>query len=91
MASDADLLTDEQRARIEQALSAARSAASGANKASSIESAVSALDDATHDWAGRRMNRAIQAAIAGKNLGSVEQSVAHAAGVEAHLAKHKEG
>jgi hypothetical protein len=34
------------------------------------------------------MNRAIQAAIAGKNLGAVEASVAHAAGVEAHLEKH---
>ena len=90
LATDADLLSDAERVRIEQALSAARSAASGASKASSIESAISALDDATHDWAGRRMNRAIQAAIAGKNLGAIEQSVAHAAGVEAHLAKHGE-
>ncbi len=88
LATDADLLADAERARIEQALSAARNAASGATKAASIESAISALDDATHDWAGRRMNRAIQAAIAGKNLGAIEQSVAHAAGVEAHLAKH---
>ncbi len=90
LATDADLLADAERTRIEQALTAARSAASGATKASSIESAISALDDATHEWAGRRMNRAIQAAIAGKNLGTIEQSVAHAAGVEAHLAKHGE-
>jgi molecular chaperone HscA len=90
LASDADLLDDAERARIEQALAAVRQAASSASQASAVEGAISALDDATHDWAGRRMNRAIKSAIAGKNLGSVEQSVAHAAGVEAHLAKHGE-
>ena len=88
--SDADLLEAAQRARIEAALDALRSAASSASKASVVENAISALDDATHDWAGLRMNRAIQSAIAGKKLGAVEQSVAHAAGVEAHLAKHGE-
>jgi len=88
--SDADLLDERERERVEQALSAARSAASSASKASVVENAISALDDATHDWAGRRMNRAIQSAIAGKNLGTIEQSVAHAAGIEAHLAKHGE-
>ena len=88
--SDADLLDDAERAHVEQALNAARSAASSASKASVVENAISALDDATHEWAGRRMNRAIQSAIAGKNLGAVEQSVAHAAGIEAHLAKHGE-
>ena len=88
--SDADLLVDEERASIEQALAALRHAASSANQAALVEAAVSALDDATHDWAGRRMNRAIQTAIAGKNVGAVEDSVAHAAGIEAHLAKHGE-
>jgi molecular chaperone HscA len=90
LAGDADLLEDAERARIEKALAVLRKAASSATQASSIEGAISALDDATHDFAGRRMNRAIQSAIAGKNLGSVEESVAHAAGVEAHLAKHGE-
>ncbi len=88
--SDADLLVDGERASIEQALAALRHAASSANQAALVEAAVSALDDATHDWAGRRMNRAIQTAIAGKNVGAVEDSVAHAAGIEAHLAKHGE-
>jgi molecular chaperone HscA len=88
--SDADLLDDAERLRVEQALNAARSAASSASQASVIENAISALDDVTHEWAGRRMNRAIVSAIAGKNLGAVEQSVAHAAGIEAHLAKHGE-
>jgi molecular chaperone HscA len=89
-ATDADLLDDAERTRVEQALAELRSAASSATKASLVEGAISALDDATHAWAGRRMNRAIQTAIAGKNLGAVEESVAHAAGVEAHLAKHGE-
>ena len=88
--SDADLLAEAERVRIEHALAELRTAASSASKASVVEGAISALDDATHEWAGRRMNRAIQSAIAGKNLGAVEQSVAHAAGVEAHLAKHGE-
>ena len=88
--SDADLLAEAERLRIERALAELRTAASSASKASVVEGAISALDDATHEWAGRRMNRAIQSAIAGKNLGAVEQSVAHAAGVEAHLAKHGE-
>ena len=86
--SDADLLDHAERARIEQALTDLRTAASSSTQASRVEGAISALDDATHEFAGRRMNRAIQAAIAGKNLGAVEQSVAHAAGVEAHLEKH---
>jgi molecular chaperone HscA len=89
-ASDADLLEAPERTRIELALDELRQAASSASQASVVENAISALDDATHEWAGRRMNRAIQSAIAGKNLGTVEQSVAHAAGVEAHLAQHGE-
>ena len=88
--SDADLLDEAERGRVEQALMTVRSAASTASKASVVENAIAALDDATHDWAGRRMNRAIQSAIAGKALGVVEQSVAHAAGVDAHVAKHGE-
>jgi molecular chaperone HscA len=86
--TDADLLGEGERARIEQALADLRTAVSSSIQASRVEGAISALDDATHDFAGRRMNRAIQAAIAGKNLGAVAESVAHAAGVEAHLEKH---
>jgi molecular chaperone HscA len=64
--SDADLLEPPERARIEQALTDLRTAVSSSTQASRVEGAISALDDATHDWAGRRMNRAIQGAIAGK-------------------------
>ena len=90
LASDADLLSEAERSQVDRALADVRTAASSASKASSIEHAISLLDDATHEWAGRRMNRAIQGAISGKNLGAIERSVAHAAGIEAHLAKHSE-
>jgi molecular chaperone HscA len=86
--TDADLLAEAERARIERALADLRTAISSSTQASRVEGAISALDDATHDFAGRRMNRAIQSAIAGKNLSAVAESVAHAAGVEAHLEKH---
>jgi molecular chaperone HscA len=86
--TDADLLGEEERARIERALADLRTAVSSSTQASRVEAAISGLDDATHDFAGRRMNRAIQAAIAGKDLRAVADSVAHAAGVEAHLEKH---
>jgi molecular chaperone HscA len=91
IASDADLLDASERVQIEQALAVLREAASSASLASVVENAISALDDATHDFAGRRMNRAIQAAISGKNLALVEQSVAHATGIDAHLAAHGAG
>ena len=38
------------------------------------------LDDATHEWAGRRMNRAIAQAIEGKQVGDVEATVAQRQG-----------
>lgn len=88
--TDRDLLDEGELARVQHALSDVRQAVASATQAQVIENAISALDDATHAWAGRRMNRAIQSAIAGKNVGSVERSVAHAAGIEAHLAKHGE-
>ncbi len=86
--SDADLLEAEERARIEQALNQLADAVKNATRAGAIQLQIDALDDATHEWAGRRMNRAIASAISGKALDAVEQSVAHAAGVDAHLRAH---
>ena len=60
-----------------------------AKSASSIQSRIDELDAATHDWAGRRMNRAVQAAIEGRSLSEIARSVEHAAGVDAHLAAHE--
>jgi molecular chaperone HscA len=49
------------------------------------------LDAATHDWAGRRMNRAVQAAIEGRAVSEIAERVERAAGVEAHLDAHARG
>ncbi|HTQ04046.1 MAG TPA: Fe-S protein assembly chaperone HscA [Polyangiaceae bacterium] len=87
LAADADLLEPEERQSIEAALAALREALAGTN-ASAIQARVDALDTATHAWAGRRMNRAVQAAIEGRALTDVERRVERAQGVEAHLAAH---
>ena len=87
LASDADLLTAEDRPKIDRAVADLREAIASATKASGIQLRIDALDDATHDWAGRRMNRAIQGAIGGKALDEVGKRVEHAKGVEAHLAE----
>lgn len=87
--SDADLLADAERANVDGALSALKQAIASAQTASAVQSAIDALDHATHDWAGRRMNRAVAEAIAGKSVNDIERSVEHAAGVDAHVARHR--
>jgi molecular chaperone HscA len=91
LSQDADLLDSDERAHIDRAMSDLRAALSQATKAQLVQARLDALDDVTHDWAGRRMNRAIKQAISGKALGAVEKTVAHAAGVEAHLEAHQSG
>jgi molecular chaperone HscA len=88
LASDADLLGADDRTRVEKSLQALRSAIETAQTAAAVQLRIDELDAATHDWAGLRMNRAIQSAIGGKNVGSIEKSVEHARGVEAHLVDH---
>ena len=85
--ADADLLDDGERAQIEAAMTALSRAIQEATSASPIRRASDALADATHAFAGRRMNRAIQGALSGKSVGEMEQRVEHAAGIEAHLAQ----
>ncbi|HVJ21872.1 MAG TPA: Fe-S protein assembly chaperone HscA [Polyangiaceae bacterium] len=91
LAVDADLLEPDERAAVEQALAELRQAITSATRASVINNRIDALDEATHEWAGRRMNRAIATAMAGKGVDDVERSVQHAAGVEAHLEAHAAG
>jgi molecular chaperone HscA len=85
LAADADLLEDGEAEAIDRALKRLGEALAGA-RASSIQNRVEELDEVTHDWAGRRMNRAIARAIEGKRVGAVEATVAGARGIEAHLA-----
>jgi molecular chaperone HscA len=87
--ADADLLDPSERSAVESALLALKNAIASATSPSAVQSAIDALDHATHDWAGRRMNRAVAQAIAGKSVGDIEKSVEHAAGVDAHVARHR--
>jgi molecular chaperone HscA len=91
LAADADLLEgEEERTRIAEAIAGLEEAVRG-ERAALIRGRTEVLDDATHGWAGRRMDRAIAKAIAGKDVVAVEGSVAAARGVEAHLAEHAGG
>jgi molecular chaperone HscA len=73
---------------VDESIGGLRAAIETAKTAAAVQRRIDELDAATHDWAGLRMNRAIQSAIGGKALGSVEKSVEHARGVEAHLVDH---
>ena len=87
LAADADLLSAEEHARITQAIADLEGAVAG-ERVAPITARTEALDDATHAWAGRRMDRAVSRAIEGKTLNDVERDVAEAAGVDAHVEAH---
>jgi molecular chaperone HscA len=87
LAADADLLEPNERDVVDAAMSALRRALAGTS-AVAIQAELDALDAATHAWAGRRMNRAVQAAIEGRALTDIERRVERAQGVEAHVAAH---
>jgi molecular chaperone HscA len=81
LAEDGDLLAADERAKIDAAITAVRAAHAGKD-ARRLLASVDALDAATHDFAGRRMDRSIQKALAGKDLGAIEKDTAHARGIE---------
>lgn len=57
-------------------------------RAALITARTQALDEATHAWAGRRMDRAVARAIEGKRVDDIERDVEGARGVDAHVAEH---
>jgi molecular chaperone HscA len=79
--ADPDLLEAGERAKIEAALAALDEASKGEDSRR-ITLRIEELDDATKDYAGRRMNRAIAKAIEGHKLEEVEETVEKAKGVE---------
>jgi molecular chaperone HscA len=82
--ADADLLGEGEREAIGAALEGLRAmVASDRATAPVIHARAEALERATHEWAGRRMDRAVARAIGGRALGEVEAGVAHAKGIEA--------
>jgi molecular chaperone HscA len=84
---DGDLLDGDERVRIAAALDEL-AAALESDKSARIQARIDDLDAATKAWAGRRMDRAIGRAIAGKVVDEVDASVAHARGVDAHVDEH---
>jgi molecular chaperone HscA len=91
LASDAELLTPEERRTIDDVLGRLRESLGAEASASRVQLLTGELDEATHAWAGRRMDRAIQQALAGKDVTQVAEHVEHARGVEAHLREHQAG
>ncbi|MDO5068623.1 MAG: Fe-S protein assembly chaperone HscA [Neisseria zoodegmatis] len=67
---DGDLLNETELAAIRDSIAALHSLVQTGN-ADEIRNAVSALGHATDDFAGRRMNRNIQRALAGQNVNDI--------------------
>jgi molecular chaperone HscA len=70
LAADGDLLDAAERARVDVALADA-DAAQSLEDVDAVRAAVQALSDATEDFAARRMDRSIRAALAGRKLDEI--------------------
>jgi molecular chaperone HscA len=71
LASDADLLNDDERATIDCALTNAKRLARGDDR-DALSAAVAALDAATEGLASKRMNRGVARVLAGKRIDALE-------------------
>src|SRR5690606_21413124 len=70
LAADGDLLDADERRVVDERLQAA-AAAQDADDADAVRAAVQALSAATEDFAARRMDRGIRAALAGRKLDEI--------------------
>ena len=68
--ADGDLLSDEERSQVVELMESVRGAAQGADHGA-IKAAVEALAKGTEEFAARRMDRSVRAALAGKKLDQV--------------------
>jgi molecular chaperone HscA len=84
LVNDAELLEAGERAAIEAALRQVENAVAGED-ARRIAVRIEELDAISKPFAGRRMDRSIARALAGKDVRDVEQQTAHARGIEPHL------
>jgi molecular chaperone HscA len=89
LAGDADLLDAVEKQRIQTAVGALEASIKDGSGASLIQSRLETLDTVTKDWAGRRMNRAISAALSGHGVDEVQHTVEGARGVDSHVAEHE--
>jgi molecular chaperone HscA len=83
---DAAMLIPGERERIEAAM-ALLTAAKAGDDHRRIGALIEDLDQIAKPFAGRRMDRAIEAALRGRDVGSVEAETSHAKGIESHLGK----
>jgi molecular chaperone HscA len=70
MRADGDLLEDHEHTAIEQAITATIDAVSSQNTRA-INEAVNRLNQITEPFAGRRMDRNVQRALKGQNIGEL--------------------
>lgn len=84
MQADADLLDADDQASMTSGLQALERALEGSDP-ERIAAAIDVLDAASKPFAGRRMDRSIQAALGGRSVDTVEAETAHATGIESHL------
>ncbi|HEY0847502.1 MAG TPA: Fe-S protein assembly chaperone HscA [Noviherbaspirillum sp.] len=68
--ADGDLLSVEERSQVEAAMDGVRQAVAG-NDQAAIKAAVETLAKGTEEFAARRMDRSVRAALAGKKLDQI--------------------
>ncbi len=71
IAADGDLLSADERSELETEMAVVRRAMAGENQ-DAIANAVESLDGAAHEFAERRMDRGIRGALAGVEVGNLE-------------------
>ncbi len=87
LASDGDVLDEDERAEVDGAIRALREAITK-GESRGIQSRTESLDRASTPLAERRMNRAIAGAMKGRAVGEIEKQVEGSQGVDAHVAQH---
>jgi len=70
LSSDAKLLSDDEQASILKLIQSVEGCAAGENR-SEIEAAIDALSTGTEDFAARRMDQSVRAALTGKKLDQI--------------------
>ena len=73
MHGDGELLSDEERGRIDKAITQLQAAALGENRRQ-ITLAMDDLEAETKDFAARRMDKSIRRAFAGKTVAEIEKT-----------------
>ncbi|RUO65971.1 molecular chaperone HscA [Pseudidiomarina planktonica] len=70
LAADGELLEPSERTKLDDSMEALRIARAGTDKAA-IEQAIETVDNASEEFAARRMNKSIRHALSGKSVDSI--------------------